>query len=133
MGIYIEMNLFFDNDFDVYKIEKLLNIEPSDCKRRNETRLSPFDKSKHLDGYWSLMTDTFEELDIKPAMDDLLKKMEGKLEIIKEICKKNNGEVNFEIVSIFEKDNLPAIYFEKRFLNIVNYLDAVIDIDMYLN
>ena len=127
------MNLFFDNDFDVYKIEKLLNIEPSDCKRRNETRLSPFDKSKHLDGYWSLMTDTFEELDIKPAMDDLLKKLEGKLEIIKEICKKNNGEVNFEIVSIFEKDNLPAIYFEKRFLNIVNYLDAVIDIDMYLN
>ena len=127
------MNLFFDNDFDVYKIEKLLNIEPSDCKRRNETRLSPFDKSKHLDGYWSLMTDAFEELDIKPAMDDLLKKLEGKLEIIKEICKKNNGEVNFEIVSIFEKDNLPAIYFEKRFLNIVNYLDAVIDIDMYLN
>ena len=133
MSIYIEMNLFFDNDYDVYKIEKLLNIEPSDCKRRNETRLSPFDKSKHLDGYWSLMTDTFEELDIKPAMDDLLKKLEGKLEIIKEICKKNNGEVNFEIVSIFEKDNLPAIYFEKRFLNIVNYLDAVIDIDMYLN
>lgn len=131
--IYIEMNLFFDNDFDVYKIEKLLNIEPSDCKRRNETRPSPFDKSKHLDGYWSLMTDTFEELDIKPAMDDLLKKLEGKLEIIKEICKKNNGEVYFEIVSIFEKDNLPAIYFEKRFLNIVNYLDAVIDIDMYLN
>ena len=88
MSIYIEMNLFFDNDFDVYKIEKLLNIEPSDCKRRNETRPSPFDKSKHLDGYWSLMTDTFEELDIKPAMDDLLKKLEGKLEIIKEICKK---------------------------------------------
>ena len=55
------------------------------------------------------------------------------MEIIKEICKENNGEVCFEIVPIFEKDNLPAIYFEKRFLNIVNYLDAVIDIDMYLN
>lgn len=133
MSIYIEMNLFFENDYDVYQIEKLLNIKPSDCKRRNETRLSPFDKSKHLEGYWPLMTDTFEELDIKSAMDDLLKKLEGKLEIIKEICKKNNGEVCFDIVSIFEKDNLPAIYFEKRFLNIVNYLDAVIDIDMYLN
>ena len=32
--------LFFDNDFDVYKIEKELNIKPSDCKRRNETRMS---------------------------------------------------------------------------------------------
>ena len=58
------------------------------------------------------------------------------------MAKENNGEeVCFEIVprGIFikkdnlKKDNLPAIYFEKRFLNIVNYLDAVIDIDMYLN
>ena len=112
------MNLFFDNNFDVYKIERILNIKPSDCKRKNETRMSPFNKNKHLEGYWSLVTDTFEELDIKPVIDDLLRKLEGKLEIIKEICKENN---------------LPAIYFEKRFLNIVNYLDAVIDIDMYLN
>ena len=106
--VYIEMNLFFDNDFDVYKIEKELNIKPSDCKRRNETRMSP-------------------------AIDYLLKMLEGKLQIIKKICEENNGEVCFEIVSIFERDNLPAIYFEKRFLSIVNYLDAVIDIDMYLN
>ena len=133
MGIYIEMNIFFDNNFDVYKIERILNIKPSDCKRKNETRMSPFNKNEHLEGYWSLVTDTFEELDIKPVMDDLLRKLEGKLEIIKEICKENNGEVCFGIVPIFEKDNLPAIYFEKRFLNIVNYLDAVIDIDMYLN
>ena len=41
--------LFFDNDFDVYKIEKELNIKPSDCKRRNETRMSPFDKNKHCE------------------------------------------------------------------------------------
>ena len=47
--VYIEMNLFFDNDFDVYKIEKELNIKPSDCKRRNETRMSPFDKNKHCE------------------------------------------------------------------------------------
>lgn len=133
MGIYIEMNIFFDNNFDVYKIERILNIKPSDCKRKNETRMSPFNKNEHLEGYWSLVTDTFEELDIKPVIDDFLRKLEGKLEIIKEICKENNGEVCFEIVPIFEKDNLPAIYFEKRFLNIVNYLDAVIDIDMYLN
>ena len=70
---------------------------------------------------------------ISPSIDDLLKMLEGKLQIIKKICEENNGEVCFEIVPIFEKDNLPAIYFEKRFLNIVNYLDAVIDIDMYLN
>ena len=46
MGIYIEMNLFFDNNFDVYKIERILNIKPSDCKRKNETRMSPFNKNE---------------------------------------------------------------------------------------
>ena len=81
MGIYIEMNIFFDNNFDVYKIERILNIKPSDCKRKNETRMSPFNKNEHLEGYWSLVTDTFEELDIKPVIDDLLRKLEGKLEI----------------------------------------------------
>ena len=66
-------------------------------------------------------------------LDECKKLMVETLKFIDEICKENNGEVCFEIVPIFEKDNLPAIYFEKRFLNIVNYLDAVIDIDMYLN
>ena len=46
--------------------------------------MSPFNKNEHLEGYWSLVTDTFEELDIKPVIDDLLRKLEGKLEIIKE-------------------------------------------------
>ena len=48
--------------------------------------MSPFDKNKHLEAYWSLVTNTFEELDIKPAIDDLLKMLEGKLQIIKKIC-----------------------------------------------
>ena len=115
MSIYIEMKLFFDNDFDVYKIEKLLNIEPSDCKRRNETRLSPFDKSKHLDGYWSLMTDTFEELDIKPAMDDLLKKLEGKLEIIKEICKKITERLTLRSFQFLKKITCQQFILKKDF------------------
>ena len=109
------MNLFFDNDFDVYKIEKLLNIEPSDCKRRNETRPSPCDKSKHLDGYWSLMTDTFEELDIKPAMDDLLKKLEGKLEIIKEICKKITERLTLRSFQFLKKITCQQFILKKDF------------------
>ena len=73
------MNLFFDNDFDVYKI-------------------APFDKNNHLEADWSVVTNTFEELDIKPAIDDLLKMLEGKLQIIKKICEENNGEVCCDIV-----------------------------------
>lgn len=129
--IYMEMTLFFDNDFDVYEIGKILGMEPTECKRQEETRMSPFDKTKHLEGYWTLRSETFREWDIKPVIDNMIFKIKDKIESIKELCEKNNGEVHFEIVPKFKPDNLPAIYFEREFLHIVHQLDATIDIDMY--
>lgn len=129
--IYTEITLFFDNNFDVYTIENILNLKPTDCKRQYETRMSPFDKTKHLEGYWTLASDTFYELDIKPAIDDLISKIGSKIKDIKQLCEKNNGEVRFYIVPSFKSDCLPAMYFEKDFLEIVHELGATIDIDMY--
>ena len=131
--IYTEITLFFDNNFDVYTIENILNLKPTDCKRQCETRMSPFDKTKHLEGYWTLASDTFYELDIKPAIDDLISKIGSKIKDIKQLCEKNNGEVRFYIVPSFKSDCLPAMYFEKDFLEIVHELGATIDIDMYCN
>lgn len=129
--IYTEITLFFDNNFDVYTIENILNLKPTDCKRQCETRMSPFDRTKHLEGYWTLSSDTFYEPDIKPAIDDLISKIGSKTQAIKQLCEKNNGEVRFYIVPSFKSDCLPAMYFVKDFLRIVHELDATIDIDMY--
>lgn len=39
--IYAEMHMIFDNDFDVYSIEKIIGLVPTNCKMRKETRISP--------------------------------------------------------------------------------------------
>ncbi|HBO65501.1 MAG TPA: hypothetical protein DD628_02300 [Clostridiales bacterium] len=46
--IYAEMHMIFDNDFDVHSIEKQLGIAPTECKSRNETRISPLTNNPTL-------------------------------------------------------------------------------------
>ncbi|MFR9000514.1 MAG: hypothetical protein ACLVIY_09100 [Anaerobutyricum soehngenii] len=50
-GIY-RNEFVFDNDFDVYKIEKELNIKPSRIvKEEMKRECHHFDKNKHLEAY----------------------------------------------------------------------------------
>lgn len=58
--------------------------------------------------------------------------VKGELMQIKKICADNQGKVIFDIVSTFDSDNVPAIYFEKSFLDIVHNLDAEIQLDLYV-
>lgn len=48
--IYAEMHMIFDNDFDVYSITKQLGIAPTECKLRDETRMSPL-TNKPIEGF----------------------------------------------------------------------------------
>lgn len=127
--IYAEMHLIFDNDFDVYSIKQLLGIEPTDCKLRRETRISPL-TNKQIEGFWTLKTEEKEERDLKIILDELMIKIAGKIKKIKEICDENEGTVVFDIVTFFDSDSKPALYFERDFLDIVQFLDATIQIDM---
>ena len=129
--IYAEMHLIFDNDFDVYTIKQRLGIEPTDCKLRRETKISPL-TNKQMEGFWTLKTEEKEERDLKIILDELMTKIDGKIQRIKEICDENEGRVVFDIVPFFSSDNKPALYFERDFLYVVHYLNATIQIDMYV-
>ena len=61
--IYAEMHLIFDNDFDVHSITKQLGIAPTECKLRDETRMSPL-TNKPIEGFWTLKTKEKEERDL---------------------------------------------------------------------
>lgn len=128
--IYAEMYLKFDNDFDVNTITEILQIQPYKCVNRIDTRINPITK-QHNPGYWMLKSRTFNNFDAKYAIDDLISNIEDKVPLIKEICTANNGEVAFEIVPSFYYKDTPAIYFKRKFLRLVSYLDAEMEIDMY--
>lgn len=129
--IYAEMHMIFDNDFDVYSITKRLGIVPAECKTRSETRISPL-TNKHIEGFWTLKTEETEEWDLGVVLNELMGKISAKLPDTKKICDENGGTVVFDIVPFFDGNTEPTLYFERDFLNIVDYLNATIQIDLYV-
>ena len=123
--IYAEMHMIFDNDFDVYSIEKIIGLVPTNCKMRKETRISPL-TNKQIEGFWTLKTEEKEERDLNIILQELISKISKKLPEIKNLCEKNNWEVIFDIVASFDDNSKPDLYFEREFLNVVNYLNASI-------
>ena len=130
--IYAEMSIVFENDLDVSVISKLLNISPHEFQSQsNDTKVSPI-TNKKLEGFWTIRSDIFHEFDLKVATDNLIQKIDCKIQLIQQICKDNDGCVIFYIVAQFDKYNTPAIYFEKDFLDIVHELNATIQTDLYV-
>ena len=129
--IYAEMHMIFDNDFDVYSITKRLGIAPTECKSRTETRMSPL-TDKPIEGFWTLKTEEKEERDLGVVLNELMGNIFAKLPDIKKICDENGGTVVFDIIPFFDGNSKPALYFERDFLDIVNYLNATIQIDLYV-
>lgn len=125
------MHMIFDNDFDVYSITKRLGIVPAECKTCSETRISPL-TNKHIEGFWTLKTEETEEWDLGVVLNELMGKISAKLPDIKKICDENGGTVVFDIVPFFDGNTEPTLYFERDFLNIVDYLNATIQIDLYV-
>ncbi len=129
--LYAEMHLVFDNDFDVYSITKQLGITPTECKSRSETRISPL-TNKPIEGFWTLQTEEREESDLGVVLNELMEKISPQLPDIKQICDENDGTVIFDIIPFFDSDNKPDLYFERDFLDVVEYLNATIQIDVYV-
>lgn len=129
--IYAEMHMIFDNDFDVHSITKHLGIAPTECKSCNETRMSPL-TDKPIEGFWTLKTEEKEERDLGVVLNELMGNIFAKLPDIKKICDENGGTVVFDIIPFFDGNSKPALYFERDFLDIVNYLNATIQIDLYV-
>ena len=129
--IYAEMHMIFDNDFDVHSITKRLGIAPTECKSRNETRMSPL-TDKPIEGFWTLKTEEKEERGLGVVLNELMGNIFAKLPDIKKICDENGGTVVFDIIPFFDGNSKPALYFERDFLDIVNYLNATIQIDLYV-
>lgn len=128
--MYVEMNLIFDNNYDVYELSNLIGIQPTNVQRKKDTRINPITKENNP-GFWSLKTKTFCEYDVTIATDNLLNQIKEKIQLIKMLCEKNQGEVVFDVVVSFYTNEVPAIYFERDFIELVHYLNAEIQLDLY--
>ncbi len=127
-----EFTLYFDNEYDVYQITEILGIHPTSCKRRSETRKNPLSGEKN-EGYWTFATEYVETLDLQDVVNEMIKNIIPRIALIKDILKINEGKTSFCFVPKIENEEIPAMYFERGFLTVVEELEATIELDLYVN
>ena len=128
--MYVEMNLIFDNNYNVYEISNVIGIQPTTVKRKNDTRVNPLTQENNP-GFWTLKSDTFCGYDMKIATNNLIYQIKDKIQLINELCEANQGKVVFDVVASFYVNEEPAIYFERDFIELIHYLNAEIQLDLY--
>ncbi len=127
---YIELSLVFDNNYDVENITKLTGIIPFECKNRNKMKLSPL-TNQPLEGFWTIKSLVCCDYNIKPAIDDMIAKIHSNVSILRDICKKENGEAIFWIVSYFTPTSPPIFELNKELIEVAYELNASIRFDLY--
>lgn len=127
--LYAEMNLVFSESFDMSSISRLTGIYNAEIHPLSN-KLSPL-TNKPVDGSWSIQTSHHNTFDLSVVLSEMIQLVSPHLTVIKDICDKYNGEVNFCIVASFCSESTPALYFERDFLDVANMLKATIQIDMY--
>lgn len=124
---------FQGNDFDPTEITKLLGIQPTKVRLKNE--LPSGKLPKFSSWIFSLDNIVDEVIDIYEITTSLVKTLEPKIEAINEIKQKFNVITRLEVVLSFstnEEISTPAIGFDTNTINFLAKIEAFIDIDTYL-
>jgi len=130
--IFLKCNIWFDNDTSMETVTEEIGLFPSSCRDKKDQRKSPF-KDDNLEGCWCVRTNEIETFDLEDVTKVLVSIIKPYLKQIKETVIKYNGFVDFLIVPEFYPLEPPALCFDREFLDVVNYLNATIQIDMYVN
>ena len=128
-SIMIDLSLIFDNDTDTGYVKEQIGLSIAENKDKRDTRISPF-KNDNLPGYWSIITGYIETNDLDEVSEKLLDIICPCLEKIKKAQKCFVGRAKFMVV-VKIVDNIPSLYFSRKFLDVVEYLGAEIDVDIY--
>lgn len=116
------------------------NLDLKNCKTWAEAKAAMIAQTKlsvyGADSLYDFETMTYKDHWADFVHDNTLQTVEAVQSIfdnyesaVEEFGKR--GAVVFDIIPFFDGDSKPALYFERDFLDIVNYLNATIQIDLY--
>jgi hypothetical protein len=87
---------------------------------------------KKKDTCWTVSTEYEESLDINDQLSKLMIILQDKKEMLIELKKMYDMKYVFEIVIKVRNEETPAMYFERDCIKFINDIQAVIDIDLYV-
>lgn len=93
-SVMLELNLVFENDYDVHAISNRLHISCDKCQNRTETRINPMTK-EHNPGYWSIRTEYLSTDNFREVETRLFTRFEDQLEEMKKILEEGGEYAHF--------------------------------------
>lgn len=130
--LMIELNLIFDNDYNVYQISNIIDLLPVQCQNRNETRINPITNQQNP-GYWSFSTGYIETLDFEMVSMSFINKLRPFLPKIQQILYENGGEASICVVLKIKNGRTPILGINKELMEVALQLKCDIDFDLYVN
>lgn len=111
-------------------VTEKLKIKPSKSWKKGEDIEGR--KIKRIDSCWIINTNYEETYDINEQLFKIVRLLEDKKNILKELKNVYELEYFFEIVINVENNETPAIYFNKEFIEFANDIKSEFEIDMYI-
>lgn len=124
------LRLMGDN-FDPDLLTKELSIIPSESWRKGELSKN-LHTTKTYD-CWIYETGYKITDDVNDLLNIIHSVFDDKKHQIKVIANKFDLDISLDIIIKMENGDTPALYFGKNIIDFVHYLDAEIDVDMYIN
>ena len=129
-NMMVELLIKGDN-FQAEFITKRLNLKPSKCFSRGDA-IGGKDTKREF-SLWQISTGYEESRDIEKQLSKIFNLMKDKVVQLNEIKNEFNPTIVVGIVASIYDNETPSIFFDRWFINFLNSIHAVIDIDLYID
>ena len=119
---YFEFALYFEKDYDVSKLENILDIKPSKIVKLNESK-GDIKTAKFI-----FRTEELDNIYTDDEFKNFVFLYKDKLSALSSIIEENKGRLAFYIVFTQIQDN-PVINLDKDTIHIISDLNADFEID----
>ncbi len=123
--------LIFGEDFDTNAITNVLKLSPTNFWKKGDKILGRNKELIRQESCWELDFDFVSSVFLDDITDQIVRKFSNNLDNIEEYFYQNKLQAKFNIIVEIVNNEKPALYFNKKFLNIVSKINGEIDIDLY--
>ncbi len=134
----VEVNLVFSaNEFDIKKFTEEIGISPSEIRESKDWPKAIQNNINLPDGLrahceWCISDQAVGCKAIEGPMKNIISKIDGKENKIKELCKKNNIEKTLSIVVSGNSMHLPEMVIPSELVSYFGELEVEIGFDLYI-
>ncbi|MBL0113110.1 MAG: DUF4279 domain-containing protein [Saprospiraceae bacterium] len=121
----------FGNDFSLVSLSSLLEISPSNSWLKGEKIRNRSDLLRK-ETAWEFQMEYEENLFLETITEKLLNIFNCKSQAIKKFIEEHKLNTKVDIVVIVYDAESPALFLNNKFIRFLNEINAVVDIDLYI-